>query len=127
MITLLELLFVLLAGGDPQALPHIPGAIRYEILTSRQVMAAEYSGDEYVPVFTGTVHVAAGEQLLGADCTFFPYWPGQTRYPCSPYTVEASASDDVTVWLDGDTDGEVVIVVRVLGYPHRVWLPEVAR
>lgn len=121
MITLLELLFVLLAGGGPQNLPHIPGATRYEILTSRQAM------HEDAPAFTGIVHVAAGEQLLGSDCSWFPYWDGQTRYPCSPYTIEASAADDVAVWLDGDADGEVVIVVRVLGFPHRVWLPEVAR
>lgn len=121
MITLLELLFVLLAGGDPQALPRIPGALRYEILPSRQVM------HEDAPAFTGIVHIVAGEQLIGADCSFLPYWEGEIRYPCWPQRIALAADELVTFWLDGDADGEVMLTVRVIGYPHQLWLPEVAR
>jgi hypothetical protein len=120
MITLLELLLVLLAGGAPQALPTFPGAVRYEILTSRQVM------HEDAPAFTGIVHIAAGEQRLSADCADLPYWPGERRYPCWPRVVQIPASD-AQIWLDGDADGEVMLTVRVIGYANLVWLPEVAR
>jgi len=120
MITLLELLLVLLAGGAPQAFPTIPGAVRYEILPSRQVM------HEDAPAFTGIVHIAAGEQDLDIDCSDLPYWPGVRRYPCWPAAIDLAASDAV-VWLDGDVDGEVMLTVRVIGYANLVWLPEVSR
>lgn len=121
MTTLLELLFVLLVGGDPQTLPRIPGATHYEILPSRQAL------HEDAPAFTGIVHLAAGEQQLQADCAWLPYWDGQTRYPCWPQRISIDATDDLTVWLADDTDGEVILTVRVFGLPERVWLPEVAR
>lgn len=126
MTTLLELLFVLLVGGDPQTLPRIPGATHYEILPSRQAL------HEDAPAFTGIVHLAAGEQQLQADCAWFPYWDGQTRYPCWPQRISIDATavpsgQDLTVWLDGDDDGEVVLTIRVYGTTERVWLPEVAR
>ncbi|HRE27336.1 MAG TPA: hypothetical protein PK954_11930 [Anaerolineales bacterium] len=121
MITLLEILFVLLVGGARQALPRIPGATYYEILPSRQVM------HEDAPAFTGIVHIVAGEQLIGADCSFLPYWEGEIRYPCWPQRIAVAADEPVTFWLDGDADGEVMLTVRVIGYANLVWLPEVAR
>lgn len=121
MTVLLQILFLLLVGGDPQALPRIPGATHYEILPSRQVM------HEDAPAFTGVVHIAAGEQQLQADCAWLPYWDGQTRYPCWPQRISIDATEDLTVWLADDADGEVVLTVRVFGLPERVWLPEVAR
>ena len=121
MTTLLELLFVLLVGGDPQSLPRIPGATHYEILPSRQVL------HEDAPAFTGIVYLAAGEQQLQADCAWLPYWEGETRYPCWPRRISIPAGEDISVWLANDADGEVVLTVRVYGYTELVWLPEVAR
>lgn len=121
MIALIELLIVLLAGGGPQTLPQIPGAVRYEILPSRQLM------HEDAPAFTGVVHIAAGEQVTRADCYWLPYWEGEIRYPCWPQRIAIAAGEEVSVWLADDVDGEVMLTVRVLGYPHRLWLPEVER
>lgn len=118
MVTLLEL-FLVLVVGTTQAIPVVPGAARYEILPTRQVM------HEDAPAFAGTINIESADGMIGADCSWLPYWEGETRYPCWPQRISVPANGDLSVWLSGDNDGEVVLIVRVIGYPETIYLPSV--
>ncbi len=119
MTVLLDILILFLSAGATVSMPAVPGAVRYEVAPVREVMTIS------APVFRGVVNIATPDGVVGADCADLPYWEGETRYPCWPGRVTVIGPGEV--WLSGDDDGEVVLVVRAYGYPHRLWLAEVAR
>lgn len=121
MSILIEWVLFFVAGTTAIVNANVPGAVAVEITTTRQMM------HENAPAFTGaiTIQTSAGARVV--DCSFFPYWDEQTRYPCSPYAVRVDAREPITFVASGQGDAEAVLVVRVLGYPPRVWLPAVAR